>query len=235
VLSYWLTVTNHGPQPASAVLVTNLLPAAAALVSASASQGICTNYGQTVVCQLGQLSNSAGATLSVTVIPAAPADIVLITNTAFVTANEPDTNLLNNTAQAVTTVWLDSIGDGIPNWWRAQYFGVGNATNSLSCATCDPDGDGFNNAAEFLADTNPTNGSSFLGFSGVSLVPGGVRLQWHGGSAARQFLQGRFNLASTNGGWLDLYTNQPPTPIQNFFTNPATAPAGLFRIRATRP
>jgi hypothetical protein len=34
------------------------------------------------------------------------------------------------------------VGDGIPGWWRLQYFGNGLTTNSSSCGTCDPDGDG---------------------------------------------------------------------------------------------
>ena len=53
VLSYVLAVTNLGPQPASGVIVTNRVPADATLVSATASQGLCTNYGQEVVCLLG--------------------------------------------------------------------------------------------------------------------------------------------------------------------------------------
>ena len=28
----------------------------------------------------------------------------------------------------------DTIGDGIPNWWRLHYFGSGSTTNSDSCA-----------------------------------------------------------------------------------------------------
>lgn len=57
----------------------------------------------------------------------------------------------------------DSVGDGIPDWWRAQYFGGGgNTTNVLSCASCDPDHDGISNLAEYLAGTNPTNADSFF-------------------------------------------------------------------------
>ena len=53
-------------------------------------------------------------------------------------------------------VGFDSVGDGIADWWRQQYFGT-NTTNSASCATCDPDGDGFNNLQEYTAGTSPTN------------------------------------------------------------------------------
>ncbi len=54
-----------------------------------------------------------------------------------------------------------STGDGIPDAWRQQYFGGdGTTTNNLSCALCDPDGDGQNNLTEFLAGTDPTNSVS---------------------------------------------------------------------------
>ena len=59
---------------------------------------------------------------------------------------------------------VDSVGDGIPDSWRAQYFPnvdpTGATTNNISCATCDPDGDGLNNLAELLAGTVPTNPAS---------------------------------------------------------------------------
>src|SRR5207245_2196477 len=56
-----------------------------------------------------------------------------------------------------------SVGDGIPDSWRALYFGGnGKITNSQSCASCDPDGDGMSNLPEYLADTDPTDASSVL-------------------------------------------------------------------------
>lgn len=49
----------------------------------------------------------------------------------------------------------DTIGDGIPDWWRLQHFGSGTTTNSSSCASCDPDGDGLTNLQEYQAGTDP--------------------------------------------------------------------------------
>jgi hypothetical protein len=55
----------------------------------------------------------------------------------------------------------DTVGDGIPDWWRALYFGgSGTTTNSSSCASCDPDGDGISNLEQYLRGTNPTNSLS---------------------------------------------------------------------------
>jgi hypothetical protein len=54
----------------------------------------------------------------------------------------------------------DSIGDGIPNWWRQEYFGAATPTNIHDCATCDADGTGQDNYFKFVAGLNPTNPAS---------------------------------------------------------------------------
>ena len=51
----------------------------------------------------------------------------------------------------------DSNGDGIPDSWGIQYFGLANIS-----ASADSDGDGDNNLMEYLAGTDPTSaGSAF--------------------------------------------------------------------------
>ncbi|MEI8205594.1 MAG: hypothetical protein WCG03_01825, partial [Kiritimatiellales bacterium] len=77
-------------------------------------------------------------------------------------------------------------GDGIPNWWRAQHFGGnGASTNDTSGAFGDPDNDGVNNYAEYIADTNPTNGSSRLSIQ--SLFAGTNRAVFFQSSANRKY------------------------------------------------
>ena len=65
----------------------------------------------------------------------------------------------NSAGVLVTTP--DTVGDGIPDWWRAAYFGgSGTTTNSRSCATGDADGTGQNNLFKYFAGLNPTNPAS---------------------------------------------------------------------------
>ncbi len=76
------------------------------------------------------------------------------------------TDPAGNTSQLSTGVAVtmtSGVNDGIPNVWRALYFGgSGATTNAASANTADPDHDGVNNYQEFLAGTNPTNAASFL-------------------------------------------------------------------------
>ena len=51
---------------------------------------------------------------------------------------------------------IDTVdNDGITDWWRLRYFGSGTTTNSVSCASCDPNHDGYSNLEEYQNGTNP--------------------------------------------------------------------------------
>jgi uncharacterized repeat protein (TIGR01451 family) len=82
--------------------VTDTLPAGVTFVSASSTQGTCTNASGTVTCHVGSLAVGANATITITVItPGRPGSI---TNSATVTADQPDPNTANNTASVTTSV-----------------------------------------------------------------------------------------------------------------------------------
>jgi uncharacterized repeat protein (TIGR01451 family) len=99
-VTYTITVTNNGPDAAAGTTVSDTLPAGAALVSATATQGTCSGT-TTVSCSLGSLAS--GATATVTLVVEATAGGTL-SNTATVAASTADPNMANNSATAVTTV-----------------------------------------------------------------------------------------------------------------------------------
>ncbi|HEY9285785.1 MAG TPA: SBBP repeat-containing protein, partial [Pyrinomonadaceae bacterium] len=129
-LTYTVTVTNAGELPATGVRLTHTPPAAAAFVSAAASQGACGGTGP-VVCELGSLAGGASAT--VTVVVTAPA-VRTLTATAAVAANEAEVITANNTDSETTLVDFADLAasaaalrDPVPAGGRLTYlFGVSN-------------------------------------------------------------------------------------------------------------
>jgi predicted small integral membrane protein len=59
-------------------------------------------------------------------------------------------------------------GDGLPDHWQVQYFGL---DNPAAAPTADPDGNGQDNWFEYLAGTVPTNAASGLVWE-IAAVPG---------------------------------------------------------------
>src|SRR5262249_20357720 len=100
-LTYTLTVMNNGPSPASAVKITDAVPAGTAFVSASASQGSCSQASGTVTCDVGTVANGASATATVTVRPTQAGPV---SNTASVSSTTFDPVAGNNSDSEDTTV-----------------------------------------------------------------------------------------------------------------------------------
>jgi uncharacterized repeat protein (TIGR01451 family) len=73
LLSYSLTVGDRGPQSATGVVVTTVLPAGASLVSGSG----CTQSGQTVTCAIGTLAVGATVALNIVIQPGASQTVSL--------------------------------------------------------------------------------------------------------------------------------------------------------------
>ncbi len=94
------TVTNNGPAAASAVTLSETIPANTTLVSASSSRGTCA--ATTVArCNLNALANGANATVTLT-LQAMSAGSAAVTVSVLADQNDPASS--NNVATATTTV-----------------------------------------------------------------------------------------------------------------------------------
>lgn len=105
-LTYQLTITNTGPSSATGVMLTNLLPANAELISFDTTPGQCHNELGQIICQLGTLAANQTANVTVVVRPLTSSTI---TNRADITRTETDANPANNRAITYTSVRLPSI------------------------------------------------------------------------------------------------------------------------------
>jgi uncharacterized repeat protein (TIGR01451 family) len=97
-LDYTLIVTNSGPSNATGVVLTDTLPAGIVFDTAPLA---CSHLSGTVTCNLGTIAVGSNAQVIITTHPIAAG---VFTNTATVTAIEPDPDTTNNTDTENTTV-----------------------------------------------------------------------------------------------------------------------------------
>ncbi|WP_433810950.1 Ig-like domain-containing protein [Flavobacterium johnsoniae] len=131
--TFTITAANNGPYRATGVTVNDVLPAGYTFVSASPSIGTWTSPNWNI----GNLANGASATLSIVALVNSSGPYA---NTAEITGNETDTDLLNNTATAVPVVNTNlsitktinssavNVGDTVTFTITASNAGPSNAT-----------------------------------------------------------------------------------------------------------
>jgi hypothetical protein len=122
-----------------------------------------------------------------------------------------------------------SYNDGIPDSWRLRYFGT--LYNPLSVASADPDGDGANNWAEYVAGTDPTDPKSCLRLSSVPMLTSqgtGCVLTWPSIAGKQYVIESATALPAAN--WMPLSTNSG-SGADLTFQDTTGATTRFYRVR----
>lgn len=133
---------------------------------------------------------------------------------------------------------LDSDGDGMPDGWETRYFGSATGGDPAGHG----DDDGIPNLDEFNADTDPTDGDSFLHIvrsDTRDLLALRATLVAYPSSAYRQYRVEHADLPGlTTNGWADgAYGYMAGTggTATNLDALPPGTTAAVFRVRAQLP
>ena len=123
----------------------------------------------------------------------------------------------------------DGDGDGLPDAWETLNFG--STTNG---AAGDVDGDGFSNLDEYISDTQPTNGVSYLEVNNLSNAA--ARALFFLAASNRVYDLQTAPYAGYTGVWNSLLvlTSQVAGPVMASDTNAPTTGA-VYRIGVRLP
>ena len=106
-------------------------------------------------------------------ITSATSDTLLLTNVTAASQGNYSV-VVGNTSGSVTSapamLWWDSVGDGLPDSWKMEYFG---SLNNVTAAG-DAVGDGIPNLEKFYEGINPTNGAGLSPRLFLNGLNGGV-------------------------------------------------------------
>lgn len=120
---------------------------------------------------------------------------------------------------------FDQDTDGLPDWWERLYTGDATSMSALA----DPDSDHFTNYDEWLADTVPTNGDSFLD---IVEYTNATYLVFSSSTNREYQMQVRADLTDTNEVWqteVDWFIGSP-TQTMLSVSNPTSN--NFYRVRA---
>ncbi|MEM7084195.1 MAG: thrombospondin type 3 repeat-containing protein [Pseudomonadota bacterium] len=139
-LAVSLSITANGPITANEVELNAAVPAGVTATGATASSGTCSIDGQAVQCALGALSDTATATVDLTVMAASDGSYSIDTS---VRSLESDPDAANNIASVPLVIGsvTDSDGDGVGD-------STDNCTTIANPAQTDTDGDGYGNRCD---------------------------------------------------------------------------------------
>jgi uncharacterized repeat protein (TIGR01451 family) len=136
-ITYTLTFVNDGPDPASGVVITDVVPISVTNVSYTSSGAVITpTGGVSYTWQVEDLSPGSGGVITITGVLSTGLPTGVFTNTATITTTAVDEDTANNSTTASITACYDFSGDGqvdiadiqaVASRWRT------------SCANPDPD------------------------------------------------------------------------------------------------
>jgi|GEM_PF-4844731 len=136
--------------------------------------------------------------------------------------------VLLNTGEQILTMMLDTPGgNGRVGIFDAIIF-------ELIASNDDQDKDGRSDWEEYMADTDPANSNSVLKLYRIRRSENGLQIEWQGGEWATQYLECVPSLDATTGCWSVIHTQEPKTPITNWFLDLRDVEEMYYRIRTTR-
>ena len=145
-----LDITNHGPDTATNVVVSDTIPASFAVVGTFPTAGLaCTNTANSVSCTAATLANGATVRAIVQVRVIAAAAPGAVANTATVVASSTDPNTANNSGSASITITAAASQAPVPP--AASGAGSTGSTGSTSGVTLPRTGNGSLTAPLTLA------------------------------------------------------------------------------------
>ena len=138
------------------------------------------------------------------------------------------TDLLEYQNGTDPTQW-SSANNGVPDGWALSY----GLDPTLAAVAGFTNANGYTTLQSYQADLNPLDPASRLAFTGLAASNNFVRLTWVGGANAWQYLECSPTLSAPQ--WTTVFTNSPPTAVNNSVSCIAYAGTNLFyRINAHR-
>ena len=188
----------------------------------------------------GSGTSQADSIINIEALPPAP-DMVFDywsgDTASVVNINAPVTTLRMPSANvSLMAVYKPSstVGDGIPDSWRALHFGGdGTTATSTSAASADPDKDGRNNLEEYKSGTDPNDPNSVFKLSSFDVNDEGITIEFTTQAFNRYLLQSSESL--TPGSWVpesyEIVGDGQPIQLD---LETGTEPRKFFRVESTR-
>ena len=144
-----------------------------------------------------------------------------VTRLTFTTSSLSDSVTITRAAQEE---FVDTDGDGIPNWWEIQYFG--GPTSAVASAQA---ANGVNTLLEsYIAGLDPHNEDAFLLVEPMSIPAVGLQVSWYS-AAGRVYQIHRCTDLVTGFGPLE--TGLSATPPLNTYHDAGATGAGPYYYR----